>query len=140
MSFEKKNKVMPVLGRDEILAADDIQIELVKVPEWGGDVYVKGITGKERGQFEASVILYSGNKQKIDMVDMRATLGSLTMVDVDGKKLFTPADVRALNKKSAAPLDRVFEVAQRLSGLTDDAVEELAEGLEDSPFEDSASV
>ena len=135
--FEKK-EVMPVLNREDILAAEDILTESVDVPEWGGKVFVKGITGKERGKFEANVILNPGKNQKLNMVDMRAMLGSLTMVDESGKKLFTRADVKALNEKSAAPLDRVFEVAQRLSGLSDDAVEELAEGLEDRPFESSA--
>ena len=47
--------------------------------------------------------------------------------------------IKALSEKSAAALQRVFEVAQRLSGITDDDVEELAEGLEDIPFEGSAS-
>jgi len=128
-----------ILTREDILQAEDILKELVDAHEWGGDVWVQGITGKERGKFEASVILNPGAKQKLNMVDMRATLCSLAIVDEDGKKLFTPVDVKALNEKSAAPLDRIFTVAQRLSGLTEDDVKELAEGLEDNPLEGSAS-
>jgi len=136
--FEGKDD-MPILNREDILQADDILIELVDAHEWGGNVYAKGITGKERGKFEASIILNPGKNQKLNMVDMRAMLCSLGLCDEDGKKLFTPADVKALNEKSSAPLSRTFAVIQRLSGLSDDDVEELAEALEDNPLEDSAS-
>jgi len=128
-----------ILTREDILQAEDILTEIVDAHEWGGDVIVQGITGKERGRFEAGVIQNPGKKQEINMIDMRAILCSLSIVNEDGKKLFTPADVKALNEKAAAPLNRIFEVAQRLSGLTEADVEDLSEGLEESPFDDSAS-
>ena len=134
----KKGK-SKILTREDILQAEDILTEIVDAHEWGGDVIVQGITGKERGRFEAGVIHNPGKKQKINMIDMRAILCSLSIVNEDGKKLFTPADVKALNEKSAAPLNRIFEVAQRLSGLTDNDVKDLEEGLEESPLDDSAS-
>lgn len=130
---------MSVLNREDILGADDILIEQVPVPEWGGDVFVKGMTGSERDQFEAGVISIDGEKQRVDMRDIRAKLCSKSICDEDGKKLFSTADVKELSQKSAVALQRVFKVAQRLSGITDDDVEELAEGLEDRPFEGSAS-
>ena len=135
----KGKATMPVLNRDDILDANDIQIELVSVPEWGGDVFVKGMTGAERDRFEAGVISLDSKSEKVDMRDIRAKLCSETICDEVGKKLFNQADIKALSEKSAAALQRVFEVAQRLSGITDDDVEELAEGLEDLPFEGSAS-
>ena len=141
MSVFKKDESMPVLSREEILAVDDIQIEQVPVPEWGGDVLVKGMTGSERDRFEAGVISFGGDKgkgEKIDMRDLRAKLCSKTICDEGGKLLFSQSDVKELSKKSAIALHRVFKVAQRLSGLTDDDMEELREGLEDRPFVDSA--
>ena len=140
MSIFEKDKVMPVLSRDDILAVDDIKIESMDVPEWGGSVFVRGMTGAERDQFESSIISIDGDNQKVDMRDIRAKLCSKSICDEDGKKLFTPADIKELSKKSAVALQRVFKVAQRLSGITDDDVEELAEGLEDRPFVDSVSV
>ena len=129
-----------VLNREDILQADDIQIELVPVPEWGGEVYAKGMTGSERDRFETSIIMVDGkSNQKLNLADMRAKLCALAICDEDGKKLFTQADIKELGKKSAAALQRVFKVAQRLSGLTDDDVNELSEGLEESPFVDSPS-
>jgi len=138
MSIFDKDKSMPVLNRDEILAVDDIQIELIEVPEWGGAVFVKGMTGAERDRFESGIVRISGDESQVNMVDIRAKLCAATAVDEDGKKLFTAADIKELTKKSAVALQKVYEAATRLSGMSDEDVEELAEGLEESPFEDSA--
>ena len=138
MSIFDKDKTMPVLSREDILKVDDIQIEFVEVPEWGGSVFVKGMTGAERDRFESGIIEISGDDSKVNMTDIRAKLCAVSVCNEDGKKLFSPADIKELSKKSASALQKVFEVAQRLSGITDDDVEELAGELEESPFEDSA--
>ena len=138
MSVFAKKDGGTVLSREEILGADDIVIELVPVPEWGGDVYVKGMTGAERDDFEAGIVRISGKSNTVNMQNIRAKLCSATICDESGKKLFTPADIKELSKKSASALQHVFTVAQRLSGLSDDDVEELAEALQDNPLEDSA--
>jgi len=134
-----KGKDMPILGREDILQADDIKTESVEVPEWGGTVLVKGMTGSERDRFELAMISDPGKSSKVNLSDMRAKLCSLTIVNENGKLLFTPSDIKDLSGKSAAALQRVFEVARDLSGIGEDDVKELTEGLEDSPFEDSAS-
>lgn len=128
-----------ILSRDEILAASDIQIEMVEVPEWGGSVYVKGMTGAERDRFEAGVVTTNGQDSSLNMNDLRAKLCAICICDEAGKPLFSSRDVKELTKKSASALQRVFKKAQSLSGLTDDDLEELSEGLEDRPLEDSAS-
>jgi hypothetical protein len=61
----------------------------------------------------------------------------LTIVDEEGNRLFSDADVKLLGQKSAAALDKLFEVAQKLSGLKDEDVEELAKNSEDDLSEDS---
>ena len=137
--FKGKEKDMPILGREAILQADDIVIEPVDVPEWGGTVLVKGMTGAERDRFELAMIDKPGKSSKINLIDLRAKLCSLTIVNENGKLIFTPADIKELTNKSAAALQRVFEVARELSGIGDDDVKELTEGLEDSPFEGSPS-
>ena len=128
-----------MLTRNDILEIKDIEVELVKVPEWGGDVYVKGMTGLERDTFEASIVEQRGKKSSVNMVNIRAKLAAQTVCDEDGKRLFTDADVKKLGAKSAQALQRVFDVAQRLSGITETDVDELAKGLEDNPFVDSPS-
>lgn len=130
---------MSVLKREDILQADDIKRQLVNLPEWGGDVYVKGMTGAERDKFEGSLIIMRGKDKEMNMTNIRAKLASMTICDDKGKRLFNENDVQALSQKSAAALQRVFAVAQKLSGISDDDVEELAEELKKDPFEGSPS-
>ena len=47
---------MTYLSRDTILQREDIKTEDVEVPEWGGTVRVRGMSGVERDAFEASLI------------------------------------------------------------------------------------
>jgi hypothetical protein len=119
---------MSILSRDDILRAADLPTEEVHVPEWGGSVLVRGMTGAERDAFESSVVeLKAGNKAtSVNMQNIRAKLVALTVVDEKGERLFSQADVELLGNKSAAALQRIFEAAQRLSGLTQADVEELA--------------
>ena len=130
---------MNILSRQDILDADDILKELVEVPEWGGSVWVKGMTGSVRGKFEASIIELRGQKTITDISNMREKLAAATICDEDGKLLFSEKDIKALGEKSALALQRIFVVAQRLSKITEDDVEELTSALETNPLEDSAS-
>jgi hypothetical protein len=121
-----------ILSRDEILGADDLVYELVPVPEWGKDkvVRVRSLSGTDRDAFESSLLVGSGKSQRIMTLNIRAKLCSLVMVDEAGNPLFNLNDVDALGRKSVAALDRVFEVAQRLSRITDKDVEEMAKNSE----------
>lgn len=112
------------LTRDQILSAPDLQTEDVEVGEWGGVVRVRGLTGAQRDAYEASIVKQVNGKPRMDMENMRAKLVALCIVDEAGNPLFTQADVEKLGQKSGAALQRVFEVAQRLSGLAPEAVEE----------------
>lgn len=113
------------LDRDAIMGASDIESEDVYVPQWGGTVRVQGLTAADRDAFEQSMIEGRGKNQRMNLVNFRARLVALTVVDGDGKRLFTDEDVKALGAKSAGALDTIFTVAQKLSGLGDDDVEEL---------------
>lgn len=114
---------MALLTKAAIFKVDDIKSERVAVPEWGGEVIVRGLTGLERDQFEQSIM---GQKGKIDIANTRARLAVASVIDEDGKRLFEDMDVRALGGKSAAALDRVVTVAMRLSGISGGDLEELA--------------
>ena len=122
------------------MAVPDLVTEEVEVPEWGGAVLVKGLTGKERDAFEAGAIQQKGRKIKVDMANLRARLVALAVVDEEGKRLFQPGDIEALGRKSAAALDRVFAVAQRLSGIGDNDLEELIEDFPNGQNGTSVSV
>lgn len=126
-----------ILGREQILKADDITTEEIAVPEWGGSVLVRGLTGRQRDEFEAALIERRGKKSVANTDNIRAKLVARCCVDEDGRRLFTDTDASALGNRSGAALDRVYEVAARLSGIGDDDLEELTEDF-GSPSGDSS--
>ena len=128
-----------ILSREEILAAKDIKTEIVPVPEWGGAVRIKALDGKERDDYEESVMT-KGKKGAMDIISrrLRVKLLAVSIVDEKGVRMFTEDDVELLAGKSAAAIDRVFKVAQRLSGLGEDQVVEAQEVLKAAPNVDSA--
>ena len=102
-----------MLSKDDILKADDLSQETVPVPEWGGEVIVKAMTGAERDDFECAI-----HRDGIKNFDnIRARLCVMSIVDESGKKVFSPADIEELGQKNGKALDRVFGVAKRLSGI-----------------------
>lgn len=131
---------MELLSRDEILGADDRKTQDVAVPEWGGSVRVRALSGTERDAYEAGIVTLRGDGTKqVNLKNLRGRLVSLTIVGDGGERLFSDEDAIGLGEKSAAALERVFDVARKLSGLTEDDVEELAEGFADAPSDASTS-
>jgi hypothetical protein len=134
------------LTRQDILDAEDRVTEWVDVPEWGGRVLVRSLEGLERDRYEGAMARWGRNEkgnlafEGLTTDNLRARLASMTMIDEEtGANLFTEKDVLILGHKSAAALDRVFSVAQRLSGLTDADVEALKEQLGEGPSDGSGS-
>lgn len=125
------------LSRDEILGADDRRYEIVEVPEWGGAVKLRSLNGAERDDFEAKSVVGKADNQRVNYRNMRARLVALTAVDEHDAPLFHQSDVIKLGSKSAAALDRCFDVARRLSGIGDEDVKELEEGFDDAQSEPS---
>jgi hypothetical protein len=120
---------MKLLTRDQIRAATDVTFEEVSVPEWGGSVRVKALSGAERDAYEASLTQQKGKKVRMNMQNVRARLARLACVDEAGQPIFQPSDEHWLGQKSAAALDRVFDVAMRLAGMRAEDIEELTENF-----------
>ena len=119
---------MTYLSRDAILQREDIVTEDVEVPEWGGTVRVRGMSGVERDKFEAGLIaqpVANGRRRKpqdqrqTNMENIRAKLCSWCCVDEQGAGSFAESDVQALGGKSAArfgPYIRCGDTAERDHG------------------------
>lgn len=122
-----------ILTAKDILGADDLSKERVEVPEWGGDVYIRTMTGTERDSWEESILkmnVRTVNGKSVQQTEVirknaRANLVSRVCCDESGCSLFSPDQATELGKKSSAALDRCWEVAQRLNHLSDDDIEEL---------------
>lgn len=115
-----------ILNREAFLAARTaLPRETVSIPEMGGSVIVQGLTGKQRDQYEQSCVVTKNGKRTFSVVDARAKLVMLSLVDGTGARLFESSDVATLSAMPSRVLDRLFSVAQRLSGISDEDVEEL---------------
>lgn len=114
------------LTREAVLAANDLKTEPVAVPEWGGQINVRSLTGAERDDYEQGLVRSRGPDPDANLKNVRAQLIVAAAVDDAGQKLFEAEDVEALGRKSARALNRVWEAASRLNGIGDDAVAELA--------------
>jgi len=132
-------KATTLLTRDAILAAVDIQSEDVPVPEWGGTVRIRGLSGTERDQYEAWIIQGKGKNRDVNLRQSRAKLVMMCAVDADGKRLFDEADIIRLGAKSALAMQRVFDKAAALSGLDEDTLEQIQDNLGNAPSDDSGS-
>ena len=109
------------LTLEDILKADDIKSQPVEVPEWGGQVYVRTYTVKER---DAVLKLVRSAAKKENYADVGLDVVILSTHDEHGNKMFTEDHRAALNAKSGTALDRIVLAALELNGMTEKAVEE----------------
>ena len=127
------------LSREDILTAKDIQTEVISVPEWGGKLRVRGLNGAQRDKYQISLLQEPGRSVKLALDNATAKLVSLCVVNGKGKRLFSQADIVKLSKKSGSALNRVYTVAQRLSGLGEEDIKELTENFTEGQSDDSTS-
>lgn len=130
---------MTLLTRDQILSVEDRPYEEIEVPEWGGSVRVRGMSGADRDAYEASIVEQRGNDRKINLANARAKLVARCLVDEDNRLMFSSDDVRALGRKSARALERVFDKARELSGMSEDDVDKLTENFGGDPSDEGTS-
>lgn len=130
-----------LLTKQAIIVAEDIPTERVPVPEWGGDVLVRGLTGSGRDEYFKSMAKRGRRGEQVaDATNATAKLIALTIIDSEtDRPMFHTGEVELLGRKSAAALHRVEEAAMRLSGLTDEDMEELGKASETTPSESSTS-
>ena len=107
------------LGRDDILKAIDEKFLDVEVPEWGGTVRVRSLTGLQRSQ-----LLKASQDESIE--DWIERLCAACICDENGNPVFKQEDVKELKKKNSAALNRVFNAADELNGISSKAIDDLA--------------
>ena len=128
-----------ILSKADILGCSDLRFETVAVPEWGGSVRVRTLSGAERDAFEATLMKILNGKRVPDMDNLRAKLLAATVVDEEDKPIFGVHDLVALGRKSAVAIDRIFAVAQRLNAMAPESVEESIKNSMPGPSASSTS-
>lgn len=124
--------------RDAILGATKVPTEQVALPALGITVSVRGMTGHERDAFESGCWEGKGKKRQFTAKNIRAKLVAYCTIDEHGQRVFSDADVEQLGSVRADVTDKLFGVAQRLSGMTDEDIDELGK-LSMSPTNGASS-
>lgn len=133
MQSEKSNG--PIFGKMDILrAGKTLKTKIVDIPEWGGSVIVREMTGVERDKFDEWVMSSKDRK------GFRTRMIVYTAVDEDGKLLFSDLDIPDLQKKSGDILMRISDAALDVCGMSEDSHEENLKNSEAALKEDSSSV
>lgn len=126
---------MALLNKSAILGAQDLKSEEVEVPQWGGAVRVRTMTGLERDEFRA----FMESEGLVPVGRFAAAVLASTIVGEDGERLFTMDDIAVLQAKSAASLDMPAAVAMRLNGLGFKFQEDAVKNSDSGQSEDSGS-
>ena len=122
---------MPIVSKDEFLQQDDSEYAEVEIPAWG-TIRLKSLTGRARDHYYNRQFIDREGQPDFSLEDSAARLLALSLCDDDGKPWFPDPEkgVRILREKSAGALQKAFEAALKLNGLTVEDVEEAAENLD----------
>lgn len=105
------------LSKDQILGAQDFKIESVDVPEWGGSVFIRSLTSRNRDKMEEKMKGQS-------LVDARAMIVALCACDESGNLLFDSNDIEALTQKSGTATGRIFDAAIKMMRFSEEDLNE----------------
>lgn len=131
-----------MISKEDIFNFDDLQLEPVPVPEWGGmTVYLRPMTGAEREQYESRLLEVARLPTIVEKINaIHANLVFLCACNEAGERLFTEKeDFDKLMKKNWLALDRLIDKAKEINVLTDEAVSDLAKKSGPSGTEGSTS-
>lgn len=121
-----------VISKDRFLnEANTVPKEDVPLPEFGNGTVIPvwGLTAAERSKYEKS---FTSKGKTLDerLVEFRQRLIVACCRNDDGVQIFTLSDVEALGQKSAQIIERIVNVAQRLSGMTNEDIETTVKNSE----------
>ena len=116
------------LSRLDILNAQDFQTKEITVPEWGGNILVRGLSAGEVDDLGFDALDDSGEFDAKLTRHMRIRIVALCTIKKDGEQVFKEKDVRDLARKSHSAIDRVATAVMELTGLTGGAEDEEKNG------------
>lgn len=118
--------------RETILAAEDIQSELVEVPEWNVTLEVRGLNGADRSRILEAAASSGSGTISIGTMYVETVIAS-TYDPETGVRVFSPSDIDALLGKSASAIDRLAQVGMRLSGMDAEAQDDAKKRFPEEP-------
>ena len=103
---------MATLSRNQILQVSDLPRESVAVPEWGGDVFLRVLTGAEMLSLS-----------DLPKDQFGGALLTLALCDDGGSPLFNRDEVSVLMAKNHAVLGRLVSEAIRINRMQPETAE-----------------
>jgi len=123
---------MTLNKNDFLNATSKLKKELVELPEMGGSVYVREMSGIQLLTYNERVLELQKNSKEITpvvSVALMALLVSMTVSDEDGNLLFTEADAKALAQNSLSVLIKLSTKALEVAGLNKAVIDEVKSNL-----------
>ena len=113
--------------RAAILESDDLEVDVIDVPEWGGvKLELRSPDGDERS---ALVQMWTSEDDEMDIAKMFPAMIAVCAYDPEsGERVFDVADLELLRKKNGAVLQRVGMRCQHLAGMSAEALEDAKGG------------
>lgn len=112
-----------MLNRDAVLKASDQTYATVEVPEWGGSIRIRQLTGKQ--QEITNKINNAKCAEPISFGGYAAAIVCFGCVDEHGNRLFQDIDAKALGERDAGAINRVAVEILKLSGATIEAQQDI---------------
>jgi len=110
-----KRKMGLITNCEEILNRDDFTFEELEVPEWGGTIRIRSLSGNERTKITNMV------QKRKDGDGMFEQVVIFAAVDENGKRIFRDDHLAALKEKSASVTQRIGSKILELSGFNNPA-------------------
>ena len=123
-----------MLTREQIDAQRDRDYITFHVPEWDGSVLLTPISATDRAKLENVTI---DAKETGKRADQRSMLCAMSIVDEDGKRLYSDSEIAILGNRNARALDRIMDKALELSGMRNEDFEDAAKNSGAAPTDDS---
>ncbi len=113
---------MALLNRQQFLSADDKRYKIIELPDLGGEVKIRSMSGEDELEFE---------KFKVDKVTSEWVFWAICRycVDENNSPMFTEQDLEDIKKKSSASLKKIFEAILDLNIINDEKIREEAKNL-----------
>lgn len=107
---------MPEITKEALLAMTLTRVP-VELPE--GTAYIRELSGADRDEMETAWLKYQreAGHDENDYRGWFAAQVAFCLVDANGKRLFTDAEIDAVNNLPCKVRSRLANVLQRLNGL-----------------------
>ena len=133
---------MTLLNFDDIVASQDKEYQDVDVPEWGGTVRIATMSGEDRDRWELSMMQADDSSERGFKLNFdaysRVRLVAMCLVDDNFNRIFvTKEQIERLSQKSGKVMDLLYDVAQRVNGITDEDIDDLEKNSESAQNGDS---